>query len=330
MPSASYTDFQFSHRSSCFVRILVTASAAALFGVAAGGASVFAIVTALEPASAPQSVPESGPAEPINPVVAKVAKPAPTGPGRDDVSTAPDAAPTTPLTEANTEASPKAPRPLSGAPSGAEVQPWPGALTRPHRTAPIATAKSDQRGPTPPRPPSTLNQTAPLPRGSDEAAEDNKVVALRTVDRLKTIHSNLPARPTITPLRQRAAEVAPPAQRLASEEASGVSQDSLRGLFNLFTGDQVLTNRSGSHRGTAANSSVTSAKPTDWRKGARDAAWQIQNHGALTRTRRERRDFAARIFHEAIQADEPRVRPDDGLFGLFGAGRNTWDRERND
>ncbi len=76
MPSGSYIDLRFPSRSRRFVRILVTASAAALFGVAAGGASVFAIVTALEPASAPRSVPENGATEPIGPVVANVAKPA--------------------------------------------------------------------------------------------------------------------------------------------------------------------------------------------------------------------------------------------------------------
>lgn len=333
MPSASYTDFQFSGRSSRIVRILVTASAAALFGVAAGGASVFAIVTALEPASAPQSVPVNGAAEPISPVVTKVTRPAPTGPERDDVNTAPAAAVATPLTEANTEASAEAPQPLSPAPSGAEVQPWPDALTRTHRSASIATAKSGQQAPTPPRAPSTSNQTAPLPTGIDEPAKDNSAtLPPRTGDHLKTIHTNLPARATITPPRQRAAELAPPAQRLPSDEASAVPQESLRGLFNLFTGDQVFDEQI-PIRAKAPQQIVPPQAPSP-RIGAKARAMQRGDFKPTARSP-ERAGVVVisrpEYSREVIQADEPRVRPDDGLFGLFGTvGRNTWDHERND
>jgi hypothetical protein len=154
----------------------------------------------------------------------------------------------------------------------------------------------------------------------------------RTGDHLKTIHSNLPARATITPPRQRAAELAPPAQRLPSEEASRVSRESLRGLFNLFTGDQVLDEQI-PIRAKAPQQIVPPQAPSP-RIGAKARAMQRGDFKPTARSP-ERAGVVVisrpEYSREVIQADEPRVRPVDGLFGLFGTvGRNTWDHERND
>jgi hypothetical protein len=153
----------------------------------------------------------------------------------------------------------------------------------------------------------------------------------RTGDHLKTIHSNLPPRPTITTPWQRAAELAPPAQRLPSEEASGVSQESLRGLFDLFTEDQVLDEQI-PVRAKAPQQMVPPQAPNP-RIAAKARAMQRGDFKTTARSP-ERAGIVVtsqpEYPREAIQADERRVRPDDGLFGLFGAGRNTWDHERND
>jgi hypothetical protein len=102
-------------------------------------------------------------------------------------------------------------------------------------------------------------------------------------------------------------------------------------LFNLFTGDQVLGEqipirakaRQQIVPPQAPNPRIAAKARTMQRRDFQTTARSPKCAGIVVISQPE-------YSHEAIQADERRVRPGDGLFGLFGAGRNTWDQERND
>ena len=250
MAPLNYFEVGSSRRWDRIARNLVIASAAALFGVAAGGATMFAIVTALTPPSMDvhASAQAFNTAGEVAPVIRTVTKPASPSPMESDSNpTSEKVGVQTPL-EANVLSNAATPRPQNKMPAETEIvpppeplKPWPDALSRARHPAqaetprPVQSELSPLLGDTE----KTSERKGGSPSARDNGVGDGKPLSPRVVVvHPKSASSNLSPRFATSGDTTRHLVVTPPTgQPPPDENLAELPPESTRGLFDFFGND---------------------------------------------------------------------------------------------